>query len=128
MLLRFLEHLRRESLFGVDNDGQVVGIDNPDLVERSILSVFRFAIHPQSIDLCKVTRETVNGRTVVVADVLEGRHPPYFMTVSKESGKERLCYMRRGSSNYAVMMMSSRHCTASPMQPLMSFVPHRSKS
>lgn len=76
MLLRFPEHLRRESLFGVDNDGQVVGIDNPDLVERSILSVFRFAIHPQSIDLCKVTRETVNGRTVVVADVLEGRHPP----------------------------------------------------
>lgn len=98
----FLNTSGGKVFFGVDNEGQVVGIDNPDLVERSILSVFRFAIHPQSIDLCKVTRETVNGRTVVVADVLEGRHPPYFVTVSKESGKERLCYMRRGSSNYAV--------------------------
>ena len=39
----FLNTSGGKVFFGVDNEGQVVGIDNPDLVERSILSVFRFA-------------------------------------------------------------------------------------
>lgn len=98
----FLNTSGGQVFFGVTDDGDVVGVDNADLVERSIISVFRFAMHPQADSLCKVTRSSINGKTVVIAHVLEGANPPYFVTVSKDQVKSRRCYMRHGSSNFEV--------------------------
>ena len=57
-------------------------------------------MHPESSKLCKVRRQEVNGKTVVIADVLEGDEPPYFVTMAGERGRCRRCYLRHGSSNY----------------------------
>lgn len=89
--------------FGVADDGKVVGVDDPDLVIRSAVSVFRHAMHPNASRQCRARTITVEGRAVVVVDVLEGDEPPYYVTVANADGKkERRCYLRHGSGNYQV--------------------------
>lgn len=98
----FLNTSGGQVFFGVNDNGNVVGVDDADLVERSIGSVFRFAMHPQASTLCRVTRSEINGKIVVAAHVIEGPNPPYFVTVTKNRTKSRRCYLRHGSSNFEV--------------------------
>ena len=97
----FLNTYGGQVYFGVADDGSVVGVSNPDQVVRSAVSVFRFAMHPEASRQCKTRTIVIDDKKVVVVDVLEGREPPYFVTVTDEEGKKaRRCYLRHGSSNY----------------------------
>lgn len=84
--------------FGINDDGNIVGVEKPDEVERAIISVFRFAMKPSCTSLCRVQRLEVEGKIIMAAHVLEGGSGPYWVSVSKKNGgKERKCFMRQGS-------------------------------
>ena len=55
---------------GVADDGKIVGVEKPDEVMRSVLSVFRFAMSPKAGELCRAECLTVGGKSVVVVQVL----------------------------------------------------------
>ncbi len=86
--------------FGVTDDGEIVGVENPDEIVRSAVSVFRFAMSPSGTDICRTEILRFEGRSVVAVHVLEGEMPPYYVTVKSTKGKKRICYLRHGSSNY----------------------------
>ncbi len=86
--------------FGVADDGQVVGVSNPDEVERSVLSVFRFAMQPPCDNLCRTEHLTFADKTVVIAHVTEGSRSPYAVTIKTNgSAKRRIVFVRRGTTN-----------------------------
>ncbi len=86
--------------FGVADDGEVVGVSHPDEIERSVLSVFRFAMQPPCDPLCRTERLTIAGKTIVVAHVAEGSRSPYSVTVKPRGGaKRRIVFVRRGAVN-----------------------------
>lgn len=85
---------------GVADDGKIVGVEKPDEVMRSVLSVFRFAMSPKADELCRAECLTVGGKSVVVVHVLEGNMPPYYVTMKTDHGRRKICFLRHGSSNY----------------------------
>lgn len=87
--------------FGVNDNGEAVGVDNPDEISRRVISIMRFAMKPSCDSLCRVQSLLVNGKTVVKVSIAEGADCPYFVTVEDDRGrKERKCYLRHGSSDY----------------------------
>lgn len=101
-LCSFLNTRGGKIYFGISDDGQVVGIDYVDKVQRAIVSVMRFSMHPDASPLCKTYTETIDNKTIVVAEVLEAKRPPYYVTENRLNSKKRTCYMRHGSSDYEV--------------------------
>ena len=101
-LCSFLNTQGGRIYFGISDDGKIVGIDNADELQRTIISVMRFSMHPDASSLCKTFTETIDGKTIVIAEVLEAKKPPYYVTETKENKKKRTCYIRQGSSDYEV--------------------------
>ena len=97
----FLNTHGGEVYFGVADDGRVVGVRSPEDVVRSVHSVMRSAIEPDASQQCRTRTMVVDGRSVVVAAVLEGRKPPYWVKdAPKEGEPARCCYLRKGPRNY----------------------------
>ena len=99
-LCSFLNTQGGKIYFGVSDDGQIIGIDNTDELQRRILSVMRFSMHPEATALCKTYTETIKNKTIVIADVLEATRPPFYVTETKSHAKKRICYIRHGASDY----------------------------
>lgn len=86
--------------FGIADNGEVVGVSHPDEVERSVLSVFRFAMQPPCDNLCRTERLIIANKIVVVAHVAEGSRSPYSVTMKTKGGaKRRIVFVRRGPAN-----------------------------
>ena len=97
----FLNTHGGEVYFGVADDGRVVGVRSPEDVVRSVHSVMRSAIEPDASQQCRTRTIVVDGRSVVVAAVLQGRKPPYWVKEAPKDGKPaRCCYLRKGTRNY----------------------------
>lgn len=97
----FLNTHGGEVYFGVADDGRVVGVRRPEDVVRSVHAVMRSAIEPDASQQCRTRTMVVEGRSVVVAAVLEGRKPPYWVKDAPKDGKPaRCCYLRKGPRNY----------------------------
>lgn len=101
-LCSFLNTQGGKIYFGVSDDGKVVGIEDVDKLQRTIVSVMRFSMHPDASRLCKTYTETIENKTILVAEVLEATRPPFYVTVTTPNSKDRICYMRHGSSDYEV--------------------------
>lgn len=101
-LCSFLNTRGGQIFFGVTDDGKVKGVEDVDKLERAIVSVMRFSMHPDASRLCKTFTETIEDKTILVAEVLEAPRPPYYVTETKQNAKTRTCYMRHGSSDYEV--------------------------
>lgn len=97
----FLNTHGGEVYFGVADDGRVVGVRSPEDVVRSVHSVMRSAIEPDASQQCRTRTMVVDGRSVVVAAVLQGRKPPYWVKEAPKDGKPaRCCYLRKGPRSY----------------------------
>lgn len=86
--------------FGVSDDASVVGIDKPDEISRTVHSIFKFAIHPSAESYVQTESLKIKDKNVVMVTVLEGSEPPYYVTVKDKNKKDRVCYIRQGSSSY----------------------------
>ena len=84
---------------GVDDDGTLVGVDNPDNVCTSITSSISDNIRPNPIGMVSLEIENVGGRDIVNVYVGRGSNRPYYV---KEKGlREGGVFIRRGTSSVA---------------------------
>ena len=97
----FLNTHGGEVYFGVADDGRVVGVRSPEDVVRSVHAVIKSSIEPDASQQCRTRTIVVDGRSVVVAAVLEGRKPPYWVKDAPKDGRPaRCCYPRKGPRSY----------------------------
>ena len=81
---------------GVSDDGQVVGVDEIDVVQRKVIDRIRNNIVPPTMGLFEVTTETQEKRTIIKIVVLSGAEKPYYIR-SKGMSPEG-AFIRIGSS------------------------------
>lgn len=81
---------------GVSDDGQVVGVDEIDVVQRKVIDRIRNNIVPPTMGLFEVTTETLEKRATIKVVILSGTEKPYYIR-SKGMSPEG-AYIRIGSS------------------------------
>lgn len=81
-------------VIGVVDDRSVVGVDDPVTAEMRLADLIADSIRPQLLPTIELI--TLDGRTVLVANVPVGGQRPYYL---KEAGRYGGAYVRLGSSN-----------------------------
>lgn len=90
-IVAFANTLGGDLFIGVDDDGELVGVDNPDRLEERIISMARDNIHPAVTHLLWFERIRRDGKTALVVHVGPGTDKPY-CTDPRDSGT---VYVRR---------------------------------
>ena len=78
------------------DDGQIVGVDNIDAVQRKIIDRIKNNIVPLVMGLFDVLTETIDGRQIIQVIILSGPEKPYYIH-SKGMSPEG-AFIRIGSS------------------------------
>lgn len=81
---------------GIRKDGQVVGIDNLDLIQLQIKDRIKNNIQPSTLGLFDVMVETIDGKEVIKVVISSGTEKPYYLR--KKGRTPEGCYIRVGSS------------------------------
>ena len=81
---------------GIRKDGQVVAIDNLDLVQLQIKDRIKNNIQPSTLGLFDVMVETLNSKEVIKIVISSGTEKPYYLR--KKGRTPEGCYLRVGSS------------------------------
>lgn len=79
---------------GIQDDGVVVGVDNPDLVMQQLSNAIRDGIRPDITMFTRLETQDIDGKAVVLVTVNTGVKRPYYLTDKglKPSG----VYVRQG--------------------------------
>ena len=85
-----------EILFGVDDDGLSVGVEDADALQLKIVDRIRANIRPQTLGLFDVVLTELDGKDIVRVIVSCGQQRPYY--IRKKGMTEEGCYIRVGSS------------------------------
>lgn len=64
---------------GVQDDGTVLGLDNPDEVSLQISNMVRDSIKPDLTMFLHYETLTVDGKKIVAVDVQQGTERPYYI-------------------------------------------------
>ena len=86
-------------ILGIEDDGQTVcgiGENNPFKLADAICNMISDACMPQITP--DITAQTVEGKTVLVIDVVPGKFRPYYL---KAIGKEKSSYIRNNGTSRA---------------------------
>lgn len=81
---------------GIRKDGQVVGIDNLDLIQLQIKDRTKNNIQPSTLGLFDVMVETIDDKEVIKVVISSGTEKPYYLR--KKGRTPEGCYIRVGSS------------------------------
>lgn len=81
---------------GVSDDGQVVGIEEIDVVQRKIIDRIRNNIAPSVMGLYDVLTETIEDRHIIRIVILSGPEKPYYIRAKGMSSEGT--FIRVGSS------------------------------
>lgn len=81
---------------GISDDGQVVGVDEIDAVQRKVIDRIRNNIVPPTMGLFEVTTETQEQRAIIKIVILSGPEKPYYIRPKRMSPEG--AYIRIGSS------------------------------
>jgi ATP-dependent DNA helicase RecG len=85
---------------GVDDKGNVVGVNDPDSVSRQSISMIRDAVRPDVSMSTAVESSEVEGQWIISIDVREGTSKPYYL---REKGlRAEGVYVRQGPSSVPV--------------------------
>ena len=82
---------------GVQDDGTVVGLDNPDSVSLQISNMVRDAIKPDITMFLHYETIEADGRQIVVVDIQRGTDRPYYL--AKKGMRPEGVYVRQGYSS-----------------------------
>lgn len=92
---------------GVQDDGTVSGLDNPDEVSLQISNMIRDAIKPDLSMFLHYETLTIGGKKIVAVDIQQGTERPYYIA------KKGLCpegvYVRQGYSSVPATNTAIRH-------------------
>ena len=82
---------------GVQDDGTVSGVDNPDETSLQISNMVRDAIKPDLTMFLHYETVTVDGKKIVTVDIQQGTERPYYIT--KKGLRPEGVYVRQGYSS-----------------------------
>jgi predicted HTH transcriptional regulator len=86
-----------EVILGVDDSGEVVGINDADATQLKIVDRIRNNIKPQTLGLFDVVQSNIDGKEVIRVIVSCGQQRPYY--IRKFGMSERGCFIRVGNSS-----------------------------
>ena len=87
-------------LVGVDDNGNTVGLDDPDATARKCVQILRDQIRPDVSSTTSVDVIKIDGKDIVNITVQEGPYKPYYL---REKGlRAEGVYIRRGPSSIQV--------------------------
>jgi len=126
-VVAFLNTLGGTLIYGIDDDGAVVGVNDPDEVQKKITNRILNNIKPNTLGLVDVYTEQRKDKTIIGINVSSGLDTPYYLT--KVGRVPKGVYQRFGSTSRQVpeeqidRMMRRRHinsltATPSPKQDL----------
>ena len=81
---------------GVQDDGTVVGLDNPDSVSLQISNMVRDAIKPDVTMFLHYETIVEDGKNIVAVDIQRGTDRPYYL--AKKGMRPEGVYVRQGFS------------------------------
>lgn len=81
---------------GIDDDGKIVGVQEPDEVLLRITNVIRDSIKPDVTLFSSCTREIIEDKNVVVITIQKGTACPYYL--SGKGIRPEGVYIRQGAS------------------------------
>ena len=82
---------------GVQDDGTVSGLDNPDETSLQISNMVRDAIKPDLTMFLHYETVTVDGKKIVTVDIHQGTERPYY--IAKKGLRPEGVYVRQGYSS-----------------------------
>lgn len=82
---------------GVQDDGTILGLDNPDEVSLQISNMVRDSIKPDLTMFLHYETLTVDGKKIVAVDVQQGTERPYY--IAKKGMRPEGVYVRQGYSS-----------------------------
>ncbi|HQI46658.1 MAG TPA: putative DNA binding domain-containing protein, partial [Bacteroidales bacterium] len=81
---------------GIENNGNVVGVNNPDSIILQLKDRLKNNISPSIMGLFDIVQENINGKPVVKIKIAGGSEKPYFK--KKYGMTEKGCYIRNGTA------------------------------
>lgn len=82
---------------GIDDNGDIVGIQNPDEIMLKATNAMRDSIKPDITLFSTCDREIINGKTIVVITIQKGTSCPYY--ISGKGIRPEGVYIRQGASS-----------------------------
>ena len=82
---------------GVDDDGTVIGVKDPDQCMRQAIQAAANAILPDILNFISVSTNHMEGLPVVVVQVRRGTHPPYYL--ADKGPRPAGVYIRSGAAS-----------------------------
>ena len=82
---------------GIDDNGNIIGIDNIDDNLQSLTGMINQGIKPSLIEHTQIKTEKYDNKDVIIVDIQSGPNKPYYLADKglKPSG----VYLRHGSSS-----------------------------
>ena len=82
---------------GVADDGNIVGVENPDTVIQQISNMVRDSIKPDITMFIRYTAKNVEGKQIVAVEIQRGTGRPYYL--AKKGLRPEGVYVRQGTSS-----------------------------
>jgi predicted HTH transcriptional regulator len=82
--------------FGVDDSGEVIGLDEIDIIQRKVADRIKNNILPATLGLFDVVAENYDGKDILKVVVSSGSEKPYYLR--KYGMSPTGCFVRVGSS------------------------------
>ncbi len=92
---------------GVQDDGTVTGLDDPDGASLQVSNMVRDAIKPDLTMFLHYETLTVDGKKIVAVDIQQGTERPYY--IAKKGLRPEGVYVRQGYSSVPVTNTAIRH-------------------
>ena len=92
---------------GVQNDGTVSGLDDPDRASLQVSNMVRDAIKPDLTMFIHYETLTVDGKKIVAIDIQQGTERPYY--IAKKGLRPEGVYVRQGYSSVPATNTMIRH-------------------
>ena len=92
---------------GVQDDGTVSGLDNPDEASLQISNMVRDSIKPDLTMFLHYETLTVDGKKIVAVDIQQGTERPYY--IAKKGLRPEGVYVRQGYSSVPATNTAIRH-------------------
>ena len=82
--------------FGIDNNGEVTGIEDPDDLQLKLKDRIKNNISPEAWDYCSLSVDEQNGKYLVILEIRSGWKKPYYL--NKYGMTAKGCFYRIGSA------------------------------
>ena len=82
---------------GVADDGNIVGVENPDMVIQQISNMVRDSIKPDITMFTRYAAKNVEGKQIVAVEIQRGTERPYYL--AKKGLRPEGVYVRQGTSS-----------------------------